>query len=135
VKLITRDTDYAIRALSCIAGSPEKRASASRLGEELAIPRPFLRKILQKLNRAGVLDSVRGKGGGFTLSVPADELSVFDVMEIFQGEFVMNEHIFKGRVCPRMRICRLKKELDGIEKTVAEKLRNIKLSSLTVMKA
>ncbi|MBD3296306.1 MAG: Rrf2 family transcriptional regulator, partial [Candidatus Omnitrophica bacterium] len=123
VKLITRDTDYAIRALSCIAGSPGRKANVSELVEELGIPRPFLRKILQALNRAGVLDSVRGKGGGFTLRVPAHELSVFDIMGIFQGDFVMNEHIFKGKVCPRMKVCRLKNELDSIEAEVTERLK------------
>ena len=51
MKLITRDTDYAIRALCCIAGSGKKELSVRDLTDRLAMQRPFLRKILQKLNK------------------------------------------------------------------------------------
>ena len=65
MKLITRDTDYAVRAL-CFIGQRQKRLiSASELVANLKIPRPFLRKILQTLNREGILNSYKGKGGGF----------------------------------------------------------------------
>ena len=57
MKLITRDTDYAIRALSCIAADKEKVYTVTELTKSLDVPRPFLRKILQILNHKGLLKS------------------------------------------------------------------------------
>ena len=57
MKLITRNTDYAIRALCYIAEQKQEVISADRLVKSLEIPRPFLRKILQTLTKAGLLNS------------------------------------------------------------------------------
>ena len=84
LKLITRDTDYAIKALKCIAAKRSETMSVSGLSKRLEMPRSFLRKILQLLNKKGVLKSSKGKGGGFSLNMPADAISVFSLVEIFQ---------------------------------------------------
>ncbi|MBD3380029.1 MAG: Rrf2 family transcriptional regulator [Candidatus Omnitrophica bacterium] len=132
MKLLTRDTDYAIRALSCIAGE-KGVVSVTSLTEKLDVPRPFTRKILQILNKKGILVSIKGKGGGFKLAVPPGEISLFRLMEIFQGPFEMNEHVFKGERCPYLKVCKLKKKLDKIEKGVAGELKSITLDSLIGM--
>jgi Rrf2 family protein len=132
LKLITRDTDYAIRAVCCIAGSGRKVVSAQDLTKELGIPCSFMRKILQELNKHNVLRSYKGKGGGFSLFADPDEINVFDIIEIFQGPFKLNEHIFKGDVCPYLKLCLLKKRLDKVERSLIEKLKAITVSSLLV---
>jgi len=129
MKLITRDTDYAIRALSCIAASGKRAVSVNDLAKELAIPRPFLRKILQALNRENLLKSYKGKGGGFRLVADPAKVTVFDIIEIFQGPFRLNEHLFKGRMCPRIKGCKLKKRIDSIEGQVIKELKNITITS------
>ena len=88
------------------------------------------RKILQKLNKAGLLKSFKGSGGGFSLIVSPDKISVFDVIEIFQEKFHLNGHTFRGRVCPEIKKCRLKKKIDMIEKNIIEELKAIKIGAL-----
>jgi len=130
VKLITRNTDYAIRALSCIASSKDEIITVSDLSKKLDMPRPFLRKILQALNKSDLLRSTKGSGGGFTLVANPDKITVFDLMKIFQGQFKLSEHTFKGKACPQIKTCRLKKKVDGIEKNVIRRLKSITISSL-----
>ena len=130
MKLITRDTDYAIRSLTCISGSGEQVISVTDLIKRLRIPRPFLRKILQMLEKEGILKSYKGKGGGFSLAVPASRISIFDLVEIFQGPFEVSEHIFKGKTCPYIKTCKLKRKLDGIEGIVVKRLKAIKIKDL-----
>jgi len=130
VKLITRDTDYALRALSFIAEQDEKVVTVSELVKELKIPRPFLRKILQLLNKKGVLKSHRGIGGGFLLTKPADKIFLVDLMEIFQGPFSLNECLFKKIICPNMNKCALRKRIDKIEEQVALELETVSIASL-----
>ena len=130
MKLITRNTDYAIRALCCIAEQKQEVISAGQLVKSLKMPRPFLRKILQTLNKEGLLNSSMGKGGGFALAVSPGKITLTDVMEIFQGPIRLNECKFKKSDCPYTSNCLLKKEIDGIEKEVMVKLKAITIASI-----
>lgn len=130
MKLITRDTDYAIRALSCIAGEKKSMITVTTLAEKLDMPRPYLRKILQSLSKNNILNSSKGKGGGFFLKQDPKKISVLSLMEIFQGPFQLSEHLFKGKVCPRIKTCYLKKQLERIEKSVVQKLKTISIASI-----
>lgn len=130
MKLITRDTDYAIRALCCIAGSGKKELSVRDLTDRLAMQRPFLRKILQQLNKEGLLKSTKGRGGGFTMTVRPEKVTVFDLVEIFQGPFQLNEHLFKGKTCPFIKTCYLKKKIDNMERNLVREMRSVTIASL-----
>lgn len=130
MKLITRDTDYALRALCFIASDKERIISVAELVRELKIPRPFLRKVLQALNRKKILKSHKGKGGGFLLAAPAPKIFLADLMEIFQGPLRLNECFFKKMACPDRKTCALKKKIDRIEKYVIKELNSINLASL-----
>ena len=130
MKLITRDTDYAIRALCYIARRKKEVVSVQELVESLKIPRPFLRKILQRLNQKGLLKSYKGKGGGFALSRTPRKIFVIELINIFQGSMKINEHIFKKGICPHIKTCTLKRRLDIIEEHVIAELKTITISSL-----
>jgi len=130
MKLITRDTDYAIRAICFMAKQKKKIVSVLELVKALKIPRPFLRKILQILNKKGLLKSYKGKGGGFALAYPPRDLYLMDLIEVFQGPFSLNECFFKKDSCPNTRSCRLKKKIDLIEKDVLRQLEGISVGYL-----
>lgn len=131
MKLITRDTDYAVRALCFISTvHREEIVSVSKLVKELAIPRPFLRKILQILHKNGILKAYKGLGGGFQLAVPADKILLTDLIKIFQGSLKLNECIFKKKFCPNRNFCILKSKIDNIERHVLGELKTITIGSL-----
>jgi len=130
MKLITRDTDYAVRALCFIANNKKGIIPVSELTRNLKTPKPFLRKILQILNKKGLLRSYKGKGGGFMLTIAPDKIFLADLIEIFQGSLKLNECIFKRRICPDIRTCKLKKRIDTIQKYVVSELKDITLASL-----
>lgn len=130
MKLITRDTDYAIRALQCIALNKEKNMTVCGLSKCLDMPHSFLRKILQILNKKGILKSCKGKGGGFCLNVPPGKINVFEIVEIFQGPFSLCEHVFKGRDCPEIQGCYFKKRLDNIQEKIARELKSITIGKI-----
>lgn len=130
MKLITRNTDYAIRALCFIARKKDDIISVSDLVKCLKIPRPFLRKILQTLNKKGLLKSYKGQGGGFSLAIVPEKIFIIDLMRIFQGPFMLNECILKRNVCPDIKNCVLKKKLDIIEKFTVSELKYINIRTL-----
>ena len=130
MKLITRDTDYALRAICFIAKSKKKIISVSELVKELKIPRPFLRKLLQVLNKKGILKSHKGQGGGFQLNGPANKIFLVDLIVIFQGPLKLNECFFKKLRCPNINSCSLRKKIEGIENYVVRELKTITINSL-----
>lgn len=130
MKLITRDTDYAIRALVYMAAHKGEVVNVPGLMEHLKIPRSFLRKILQALTRYGILKSYKGIGGGFMLRKAASSIHVTDVMEVFQGPVSLNECFFKKKICLNRAACPLKKKIDGIEKYVLSELDAITVNDL-----
>lgn len=130
MKLITRDTDYALRALCFMVRYKKAITSVSTLVKELKIPRPFLRKILQVLNKKGILKSYKGGGGGFILGLTPSKIFLVDLIEIFQGPLKLNECFFKKLSCPNMKTCALRKKIDTIERYVVSKLKSITIASL-----
>ena len=130
MKLITRNTDYAVRALCFIAENKDKKIPARDLVKKIKMPRPFLRKILQILQKNGILNSFKGNTGGFTLAIPTEKIFLVDIIEIFQGPLKLNECIFRKRICPDKGICMLRKRVDDIERNVLSELKSITITSL-----
>ncbi len=130
MKLITRDTDYAIRALRYMAERKGRVVSAGQLVDALKIPRPFLRKLLQVLHKKGILSAYKGKGGGFELAKPAGEIVVAEIAGIFQGGLRLNECVFKRKLCPNRSTCALRRELADIERYALDKLSAVSIASL-----
>ena len=130
MKLITRDTDYALRSLCFIAKSKGRIVPVTELTRELRVRRPFLRKILQVLNRKGILRSIKGKGGGFVLAKGLSGIFLTDIMRIFQGDFRLNECLLNKLTCPRKNTCVLRKKVVKIEDYVIRELSSISIASL-----
>ena len=132
MRLINRNTDYAVRALSYISRQEEKVISVSQLVEKLKAPRPFLRKILQTLNKKGILISYKGQGGGFVLAKKPEEIFLTDLIETLQGGPIkLNECLFKKMFCPDIKNCGLKKKIDAMERYVVSQLKSITIASLS----
>jgi len=130
MKMITRDTDYALRAICFIAKNKNEIVSVDRLVEKIKIPRQFCRKILQLLNKKRILASTKGAGGGFILAKPANKIFLLDLMQIFQGPLKLSECLLKKMQCPNIKSCPLRKKLNKIEDYVVEELKSINIASL-----
>ena len=130
VKLITRNTDYAIRAVTSIAKNGKGVVSVAELVKELRLPMPFLRKIMQALGKKGLIKSYKGPGGGFKLTAAPKNIYLSDIISVFQGPLRLNECIFRKSRCANTRICPLKKKIDAIERHVREEVDSITVASL-----
>lgn len=130
MNLITRNTDYAIRALCYIVKSNKDIVSVKELVEGLKMPGPFLRKVLQELNKKGILRSYKGKNGGFVLAIRSEKIYISKLIEIFQGPIKFQEHTFKKEICPEIESCVLKKKIDAMEKYTISRLNSLSIASL-----
>lgn len=84
--MISNKARYAFRALLAIARAPYGEAMASAdIARRHAIPHKFLEQILLDLKKAGILESRRGKSGGYTMLRPADTVTFGEVLRLFEG--------------------------------------------------
>ncbi|HQP91702.1 MAG TPA: Rrf2 family transcriptional regulator, partial [Candidatus Omnitrophota bacterium] len=70
MRLITKNTDYAVRALVFMGANQKVFVSARQISEAQGIPYQFLRRILNELILAKLVISKEGVGGGFRLALP-----------------------------------------------------------------
>ncbi len=84
---ISATCDYACRALLELALRWPNRelVQVNTIAKTQNIPIKYLTQILLQLKRAGLVDSVRGKDGGYMLAKPPDEISMGEVMREFGG--------------------------------------------------
>jgi len=130
MKLITRDTDYAVRVLLVFAARPSAVLSVRDLGRQVPLPRPILRKICRTLAARGILGSRRGKGGGFMLLRPPGEITLAELVGIFSGPVRLTECMFLKKPCPNRPTCPLRKELKRIEGMIRDALDSVSIESL-----
>lgn len=78
-------TDYALRAALELAASPDGPLTTDEISRRQDIPTSYLGAILAELRKAGVVRARRGPEGGWTLSRPAKEVSLADVIRAVGG--------------------------------------------------
>ena len=129
MKLINRNTDYAVRALCFIAKQKRAVVTVSELSEKLSVPYPFLRRILQRLNKEGLICSSRGKNGGFALATPIQKIFLYDLIGIFQGKVEFASCMIKKSICSDIRTCPLRQEIKRIEDYIVSELKSVTIKS------
>ena len=84
--MLSTTSQYALRALARIAAQPDGDPVLGKdLARECDIPANYLSKLLWQLKNAGLLNAVRGSGGGYQLARPAEEVRLIDIVEVFDA--------------------------------------------------
>lgn len=85
--MISKKAKYALKALKVLAQEYEtkKPLLISYIAEKENIPKKFLEAILLDLRNQGVLQSQKGKGGGYLLRIPPSQLSFSKVLRVIDG--------------------------------------------------
>ena len=82
---ITARVDYAVRAALELAAVAPEALTADRIATAQGIPSRFLQTILSDLQHARLVNSQRGREGGYRLALPPSEISIARVMRVEQG--------------------------------------------------
>jgi Rrf2 family protein len=88
--MLSKKSKYAIHALVYLATKQDAGpVLISEISEHQHIPKKFLEAILLDLRNAGILNSKKGKGGGYYLIKPASEVNLADVVRLFEGAIAL----------------------------------------------
>ncbi|CAA9427175.1 MAG: Iron-sulfur cluster regulator IscR [uncultured Rubrobacteraceae bacterium] len=89
---LTKKSKYAVRAVVEIASNGCGPLGVAEISRRQSIPERFLEQIFGELRRGGILESRRGAHGGYCLAIPAEEVTVLDIVEILDGEVRPDRH-------------------------------------------
>jgi Rrf2 family transcriptional regulator, nitric oxide-sensitive transcriptional repressor len=127
--MISKTSEYALRAMVYLAENPTSSSPLQTIAATTQVPPGYLSKVLQQLVRAGLLNSQRGLGGGFSLARPASELSVYEIVQAV-------DPVSRILACPlslrehQEELCPLHRRLDDVMELVERSFRLTSLADL-----
>lgn len=83
---ISKRTDYATRAVLALSlEGGQTQLTVEQIAERTAVPRSVLEQVMPRLRSAGIVRAERGRHGGYRLNKTPDEVTLEDVVRLFQG--------------------------------------------------
>ncbi|MFO1147992.1 MAG: Rrf2 family transcriptional regulator [Alsobacter sp.] len=111
---LTAFTNYALRTLMFAALRGGALSQADEVAQAHRIPRTHVVKCVHQLGRWGLLDNVRGRGGGFRLARPAAEITVGEVVRLTEDSLVLVECFDPAtNTCPLCGACDLSRGIQS----------------------
>lgn len=129
--IITKETDYALRILRSLADN--SKMTITEICESELLPQQFVYKIAKKLAKGGLIDIVRGVGGGCHLSCDLHDVSLYDLIAIIDGDKPISACMQPSYDCPwrhKHHICRVHNHLGRLQREINEKLQAYSLYQL-----
>jgi Rrf2 family protein len=129
---VGRRVDYAVRALSFLAGQPpEKIVSRADIEKSQDIPSFYLSKIMKDLVAGGLVRSHIGSKGGFMLAKPATTISIKDVYETVERPLVLMDCLERGTdYCSYCSVCSQRSIWEQAQTVLAEFLGSISINEI-----
>ena len=128
---LTKKADYALMAMKHLAERlSEGSLSAKDVADAYGIPPEALAKILQKLVKAGLLQSQHGTNGGYMLARPAHTISAFEVIQAIDGPLFITSCITVRGECGQSDRCNIREPLRKVNESIEAVLKRIKISHM-----
>lgn len=123
--------DYAVVLMTAAARRPAgARLSATELASETGVPLPTAQKLMGQLAGFGLLCSVRGASGGFSLARTASDISLADIVEAVEGPIAMTICSEGRNDCALDAHCRVKPHMGVVGNAVRGALGAVSLTTL-----
>ncbi len=104
--MLGRTALHTIKALTALArASDGEFAGAASLAHSVGAPGNYLGKLLQSLARAGLVEGRKGLNGGFRLARPAEQISLYDIVEPIEHVSKWDGCFMTHKTCDRRRPC------------------------------
>jgi len=127
--MVSLKSNYGLRAIISLAANYGKgHVQAKEIASQQDIPVRYLELLLSHLRRARMVDAIRGKNGGYVLSKEPSDITVWDVVTIFEGKVIFAQmESATGTKKPHKAYAAIWNEA---EKRVVDYLKSIKISDL-----
>lgn len=133
---LTKEQDYAIRIVYELFKTNSKMTVAE-VSEKTGVTPLFTQKIMRKLSSAGLVTSVKGNQGGYIVTLPSSDVSIYDVFKAINGDLYINACLDpESGCCSRPGIegakggCVIRRAIGILNKDLISSLKKITFESL-----
>lgn len=131
---LNKSTKYALyAAMEMTLAAGDGHVTTAQVAERYRIPSAVMAKVFQQLVRAGIAVGIRGTRGGYQLARDPAQLTVLDVIEVFEPQRSPVECLLaesSRQPCTDPGACRLKRVLDEVDELVRCTFASITLETL-----
>jgi len=128
---VTKGTLYAVYVLIYFhRNAAGEVADLHKLSQLLEAPESYLSKVLQQLHKSGYLASHMGSKGGYRLSKPVEKTTLRDIVNVMQGETLMQECLLEDYNCDRFKKCAVLHHVRDIQRVVNDMLEKLTIGRL-----
>ena len=127
---MSKMADYGTVILTTMAHEPERTRSTAEIGVATGLPVPSVSKILKIFVREGLVVSLRGARGGYTLSRPPAEISTAQILNAIEGPIGMTECSISPGLCARETGCPVRVNWQWVNHVMLEALEQITLEQM-----
>jgi len=116
---LTRECDYGVRVIRALADGRKK--TVDTIASEEQIPKKYAYKIVKKLEKNGMIYSIRGRSGGYQIIKPLDSFTLLDVVVAIDPDRYLNECLRSDSECPfklQDEVCKVHNELARLQELV-----------------
>ena len=123
---------YGLRILMQIAidNRDGKAAQGKSISKKQEISEPYLEQIMIPLKNAGLVRTTRGCNGGYFLNKAPKDITILNVIELFEGEFTLVDCVSDEKNCPRIKNCQTSNVWKKIAKSLRDTADKITLASI-----
>lgn len=127
---ITSKSRYALKIMMDLAQHGEDVVHRSDIAARQGIPLDYMDQILSRLREAGLISSMRGRGGGYRLARSSDEISMHEIFTAVEDSFEPVQCLDGGRGCLAEHFCGSKGAWGIISGAIRQSLSGIILSEI-----
>lgn len=123
---ISEAASLGLHAIIILAQNRDKLISVKDISVKLEVSANHLSKVMQRLNKAGFIRSVKGFNGGFELIREAEDITFLEIYELFDGPLSATNCLLNKRKC--LGDCILGDLITSVNKQVKDKFLKTRLS-------
>jgi FeS assembly SUF system regulator len=128
---ISKLTDYAIIILGHLARSPNGWLNVAELSSMTQLASPTVSKVLKCLTKAEILTSTRGARGGYHLTLPADSISIAQIIDAMEGPIAITECSESPAACLQALSCRTRDNWSALNEAIRKALDSVSLAEMS----
>ncbi len=130
---LSKKVEYGLIALRHMAMNPRGQLfTAKEISAKYEIPYELLAKVMQKLTKAGIVSSIQGLHGGYSLARRPNEIQVSSIINIIEDEkpTIAECYAEGGEDCSIFNVCTIRKPLEKVQRTLNVLLENTTLEQI-----
>jgi len=130
--LFKKETEYALRGLVYIQtqNSSGHRPGIVEIADEIGAPKFYIAKILQRLAKQGIVESTKGKGGGFNFNAEQPKLLLKTIITTIEGDHIFTACGIGLKVCSCEKPCPMHDQFAPIRDSIEQLVNNESIQSL-----